>query len=163
MRFRAMRFIVVNLLLTLVWAFVTGSFTLHNLALGFAIGAMSLLLVREQLPASLNRVRPIKLLLLAGLFFKELTLSAIKVAVMVLRPNMRLRPGIFAYPLTITRDFEITLLANLITLTPGTLSVDVSDDRKMLYVHALSCHDPAAERRAISSGFERRIREAFPL
>ena len=163
MRFRAMSFIVVNLLLTLVWAFVTGSFTLHNLALGFAFGAMSLLLVREQLPASLNRVRPIKLLLLAGLFFKELTLSAIKVAVMVLRPNMRLRPGIFAYPLTITRDFEITLLANLITLTPGTLSVDVSDDRKMLYVHALSCHDPAAERRAISSGFERRIREAFPL
>jgi len=163
MRFRAMSFIVVNLLLTLVWAFVTGSFTLHNLALGFAFGAMSLLLVREQLPASLNRVRPIKLLLLAGLFFKELTLSAIKVAVMVLRPNMRLRPGIFAYPLTVTRDFEITLLANLITLTPGTLSVDVSDDRKMLYVHALSCHDPAAERRAISSGFERRIREAFPV
>ena len=163
MRFRAMRFIVVNLLLTMVWAFVTGNFTLHNLALGFAIGAMSLLLVREQLPASLNRVRPIKLLLLAGLFFKELTLSAIKVAVTVLRPNMRLRPGIFAYPLTITRDFEITLLANLITLTPGTLSVDVSDDRKMLYVHALSCHDPAAEKRAISSGFERRIREAFPL
>jgi len=163
MRFRAMRFIVVNLLLTMVWAFVTGNFTLHNLALGFAIGAMSLLLVREQLPASLNRVRPVKLLLLAGLFFKELTLSAIKVAVTVLRPNMRLRPGIFAYPLTITRDFEITLLANLITLTPGTLSVDVSDDRKMLYVHALSCHDPAAEKRAISSGFERRIREAFPL
>ena len=157
-----MRFIIVNLLLTLVWVAVTGSVTLHNLALGFLIGAVSLLLVREQLPASLNRARPVKVLLLAGLFFKELTLSAIKVALMVLRPNMRLRPGIFAFPLTITRDFEITLLANLITLTPGTLSVDVSDDRKTLYVHALDCHDPAAERRAISRGFERRIQEAFP-
>jgi len=157
-----MRFLIVNLLLTLVWAVVTGSFTLHNLVLGFVVGALSLLLVREQLPASLHRARPVKVLLLAGLFLKELTLSAIKVAFMLLRPNMRLRPGIFAFPLTITRDFEITLLANLITLTPGTLSVDVSDDRKTLYVHALDCHDPAAERRAISTGFERRIREAFP-
>jgi multicomponent Na+:H+ antiporter subunit E len=157
-----MTFIVVNLILTLIWAVVTGSFSIHNLLLGFAMGALSLWLVREQLPATLHRVRPLKLLLLAALFFKELSLSAIKVAIMVLRPNMRLRPGIFAFPLTLTRDFEITLLANLITLTPGTLSVDVSEDRKTLYVHALDCHDPAAERRAISTGFERRIREAFP-
>ncbi len=157
-----MTFIVVNLILTLIWAVVTGSFSIHNLLLGFATGALSLWLVREQLPATLHRVRPLKLLLLAVLFFKELSLSAIKVAIMVLQPNMRLRPGIFAFPLTLTRDFEITLLANLITLTPGTLSVDVSEDRKTLYVHALDCHDPAAERRAISSGFERRIREAFP-
>lgn len=157
-----MIFVIANLLLTFVWAVVTGSFTLHNLALGFAVGGLSLALVRGQFPAGLHRVRPVKLLLLAGLFVKELTLSAIKVAVLVLKPDMRLRPGIFAFPLTITRDFEITLLANLITLTPGTLSVDVSDDRKTLYVHALNCHDPAAERRAISTGFERRIREAFP-
>ncbi|MBP1859745.1 Na+/H+ antiporter subunit E [Rhizobium herbae] len=157
-----MTFIAVNLMLTLIWAAVSGSFTIHNLLLGFAVGALSLWLVREQFPASLHRVRPVKLLLLAALFFKELMLSAVKVAIMVLRPNMRLRPGIFAFPLTLTRDFEITLLANLITLTPGTLSVDVSEDRKILYVHALDCHDPAAERRAISSGFERRIREAFP-
>ncbi|MCV9997774.1 Na+/H+ antiporter subunit E [Pararhizobium sp. YC-54] len=158
-----MTFLFVNLLLTLTWAAVSGSFTVHNLLLGFAAGALSLWLVREQFSAARRRIRPVKLLLLAALFFKELALSAIKVAVMVLRPDMRLRPGIFAFPLSLTRDFEITLLANLITLTPGTLSVDVSDDRKTLYVHALDCHDPAAEKRAISLGFERRIREAFPL
>jgi multicomponent Na+:H+ antiporter subunit E len=158
-----MTFIAVNLILTLIWAAVSGSFSIHNLLLGFAAGALSLWLVRAQFPAGLHRVRPVKLMLLVGLFFKELALSAIKVAIMVLRPNMRLRPGIFAFPLTLTRDFEITLLANLITLTPGTLSVDVSEDRKVLYVHALDCHDPAAEKRAISGGFERRIREAFPV
>jgi multicomponent Na+:H+ antiporter subunit E len=158
-----MTFLAVNLLLTLIWAAVSGSFTLHNLLLGFAVGALSLWLVREQFDAARHRVRPLKLLLLVGLFFKELSLSAIKVAVLVVRPNMQLRPGIFAFPLSLTRDFEITLLANLITLTPGTLSVDVSEDRKTLYVHALDCHDPAAEKRAISGGFERRIREAFPL
>jgi multicomponent Na+:H+ antiporter subunit E len=158
-----MTFLVVNLLLMLIWAAVSGSFTVHNLLLGFAAGALALWLVREQFFAARHRIRPIKLLLLAALFFKELSLSAIKVAILVVRPNMRLRPGIFAFPLSLTRDFEITLLANLITLTPGTLSVDVSEDRKTLYVHALDCHDPAAEKRSISNGFERRIREAFPL
>ncbi|MCV9963428.1 Na+/H+ antiporter subunit E [Pararhizobium sp. BT-229] len=158
-----MTFIIADLLLTLIWATITGSFTPHNLVLGFVLGALSLALVRSHLPAAFDSVRPLKLLLLAGLFFRELSLSAIKVAIMVLRRDMRLRPGIFAFPLTLTRDFEITLLANLITLTPGTLSVDVSEDKKTLYVHALDCHDPAAEKRAISTGFERRIREAFPL
>lgn len=158
-----MTFIITDLLLTLIWAAVTGSFTPHNLVLGFALGALSLALVRSHLPAAFHTVRPLKLLLLAGLFFRELSLSAIKVAIIVLRRDMRLRPGIFAFPLTLTRDFDITLLANLITLTPGTLSVDVSEDKKTLYVHALDCHDPAAEKRAISMGFERRIREAFPL
>lgn len=157
-----MIFIISNLVLTLVWAAVTGSFTPANLLLGFLAGTLSLLLIRRQMSRTLHRVRPVKLLLLAGLFAKELALSAIKVAILVLRPKMRLRPGIFAYPLTVTRDFEITLLANLITLTPGTLSVDVSKDRRTLYVHALDCRDPAGERRAISTGFERRIKEAFP-
>ncbi len=158
-----MTFLAVNLLLMLTWAAVSGSFTLHNLLLGLAVGALSLWLVREQFAAARHRVNLVKLLVLTAVFFKELSLSAIKVALLVIRPNMQLRPGIFAFPLTLTRDFEITLLANLITLTPGTLSVDVSDDRKTLYVHALDCHDPAAEKRAISTGFERRIREAFPL
>jgi multicomponent Na+:H+ antiporter subunit E len=74
---------------------------------------------------------------------------------------MELKPGIFAYPLTVDRDFEITLLANLITLTPGTLSVDVSADRKTLFVHAIDCSEPEATRRDIATGFERKIMEAF--
>lgn len=158
-----MTFLMVNVLLMLTWAAVSGSFTIPNLLLGLAVGALSLWLVREQFAVARHRVNPVKLLVLTAVFFKELSLSAIKVALLVIRPDMQLRPGIFAFPLTLTRDFEITLLANLITLTPGTLSVDVSEDRKTLYVHALDCHDPAAEKRAISTGFERRIREAFPL
>ncbi len=61
----------------------------------------------------------------------------------------------------VDRDFEITLLANLITLTPGTLSVDVSEDRQVLYVHAIDCSDPDETRRDIAEGFERKIMEAF--
>ena len=76
-------------------------------------------------------------------------------------PRMDLKPGIFAYRLKLDRNFEITLLANLITLTPGTLSVDVSPDRKTLFVHAIDCSDPEKNRRDIAEGFERAIMEAF--
>ena len=64
-------------------------------------------------------------------------------------------------PLRVDRDFEITLLANLITLTPGTLSVDVSDDRSTLYIHAIHVPDPDELREDIAGGFEQRILEAF--
>jgi multicomponent Na+:H+ antiporter subunit E len=77
------------------------------------------------------------------------------------KPRLDLQPGIFAFPLTVTSDFEITLLANLITLTPGTLSVDVSEDRRFLYVHAVDCSNIEATKRDIANGFERKIMEAF--
>jgi multicomponent Na+:H+ antiporter subunit E len=102
-----------------------------------------------------------KILKLFLVFLKEFALSVIRVARLVLTPEMRFRAGIFVFPLTLTRDFEITLLANLITLTPGTLSVDVTEDRRALLVHAIDCPDPDAARREIAEGFERLIREAF--
>jgi len=158
-----MKRLSILLAMTLVWSAMTGSLSPLNLLLGAAVSALSLWLVRGQIDATATKARPLRLLLLCGLFFKELALSAIKVAILVVQPKMRLKPGIVAYPLSVTRDFEITLLANLITLTPGTLSVDVSADRRLLYVHALDCSNPAAVKRDIANGFERRIREAFPL
>jgi len=148
-------------LFALVWLAVSGSFTVPNLLLGIAAGALSLLLIRGHIQPDGRRLRPLKILSLLALFIKELALSAWKVAVLVASPKMTLKPGIFAFPLTVDRDFEITLLANLITLTPGTLSVDVSADRKVLYVHAIDCSDPAGARRDIANGFERKILEAF--
>lgn len=156
-----MRPTVTIALFALVWLAVSGSFTVPNLLLGIAAGALSLLLIRGHIQPDGRRLRPLKILSLLALFIKELALSAWKVAVLVASPKMALKPGIFAFPLTVDRDFEITLLANLITLTPGTLSVDVSPDRMVLYVHAIDCSDPAGARRDIANGFERKILEAF--
>lgn len=150
------------LLLAIAWAAVSGSASPHNLLLGFVLSAMALAVVRGSFPRKSEfRIRPVAALSLALLFFKELALSAWTVAVTVLKPRMDIKPGIFAFPLTVDRDFEITLLANLITLTPGTLSVDVGDDGRTLYVHALDCSNPQAARKAIAEGFERKIMEAF--
>lgn len=151
----------VNLLMAIVWAAVTGSVSLHNLIFGFLLSTLALGLIREQINGTGYITRSLRVASLLWLFLVELAKSAWKVAVMVVSPRLDIKPGIFAFPLTVTRDFEITLLANLITLTPGTLSVDVSDDKKTLYVHAIDCADPEGARRDIADGFERKILEAF--
>ena len=89
--------------------------------------------------------------------------SAVRVAFVVLHPNLKsvLKPAIVAVPLTVKSDAEITLLANLITLTPGTLSIDVSEDRRLLYVHVLHLADRQALIADIAGGFERKIAEVF--
>ncbi|HCL66339.1 MAG TPA: Na+/H+ antiporter subunit E [Rhizobium sp.] len=151
----------INLLMAIVWAAITGSASLHNLIFGFVLSTLTLGLIRGQINGTGYITRATRVASLAWLFFVELAKSAWKVAIMVVSPKLEIQPGIFAYPLTVTRDFEITLLANLITLTPGTLSVDVSEDRKTLYVHAIDCSDPEGTKREIAEGFERKIREAF--
>ncbi len=153
---------LINVLLALAWGAVTGSFTAQNLLFGFFVGALALLIIREQTGAIGYLRRTVRVLQLVWLFLYELALSGIRVAKIVLTPGrMPLNPGLIGYPLQVTRDFEITMLANLITLTPGTLSVDVSDDRRTLYIHALDVPDADALRRDIAEGFERRIMEAF--
>lgn len=148
-------------LLALFWLAITGSFTPLNAIFGFVLALLCLYIVRERAGSSIARVRPDRVAVLALVFVKELVVSAWRVAMIVMRRDMALKPAIFAYPLTVDRDFEITLLANLITLTPGTLSVDVSDDRRHLYVHAIDGADPDQIIRDIHAAFERRILEAF--
>mgnify|MGYP006150941115 FL=1 len=145
----------------MIWATVSGSFTVPNLIFGFVISLLTLYLLRERFVGRDYTSRFRRVLALVLLFLVELAKSAWRVATLVLSPKMDLKPGVFAYPLTVKSDWEISLLANLITLTPGTLSVDVSEDRQTLYVHALDCSDVEAARRDIAEGFEKKIMEAF--
>jgi multicomponent Na+:H+ antiporter subunit E len=152
---------LINILMALAWAAVSGSFSELNLAFGFVLGFGALYLIREQVGTGAYFQRILKGFGLAVLFVYELVLSAWRVAIIVLRPKIELQPGIIAFPLTVDRDFEITMLANLITLTPGTLSVDVSEDRKILYVHCIDVPDAQATIDDIKNGFERKILEVF--
>lgn len=158
-----MNFFALTIALSLVWVTITGSFSAPNFALGAIIAFGGLWVVRNRMtsPVLVRRLR--RGFSLAVLFFYELVLSALRVSALVISPNIKakLKPGIVAFPLTAKTDVEITLLANLITLTPGTLSVDVSEDRKMIYVHAISIDDRDALIRDIADGFERKIIEVF--
>ena len=153
--------LLVNILLALVWAAVSGAFTVLNLMFGFVLGMIVLFILREQADtfSYLGRAKRIGSLIL--LFLSELMKSAFRVAKLALSPKLNLRPGFIAYQLTTDRDLEITILANMITLTPGTLSVDVSEDKKTLYIHAVTLDDVEELRAEIRDGFERKIKEAF--
>ena len=150
---------LLNLLLALGWCAVVGSFTLVDLAVGFLVGYLVLWLVRPLYGPTRYFER---FLLLPGLvlfFLGELVVSSLRVAWDVITPTLHSRPGIVAVPLDLRGDVEITVLANLVSLTPGTLSLEVSDDRRTLYVHAMFADPPQAVRQRIKDGLERRVME----
>lgn len=98
-------------------------------------------------------------ILLVLSFFWELLLSNLAVVKIVLKPRLDIRPGVVAYPLQLQSEIAITWLANLITLTPGTLSLYLSDDRKTLYIHTLNIDEPSEIVRTIRAAFERHLLE----
>lgn len=151
--------VLVNVALALAWALMTGGFTLLNLAFGFVLGALALALIRDH-PGPSGFRRGVAAGELALVFVYELLKSTVGVARIVLS-GREPSPAIVAFPLSVTRDVEITLLANLITLTPGTLSIDVSDDRRTLFVHALDAPDRDGIVAGIRRSFERRIERVF--
>lgn len=152
---------LLNILLALMWAALTGQFTIVNLLAGFALGYLVLWLFRPAARSSTYYRKPLLVVRLVLFFFYELIVSSVRVALLLISPRPNLRPGIVAVPLSVQRDSEITLLACLITLTPGTLSLDVSPDRRVLYVHTIEVDDVEAFRASIKQGFERRIQEVL--
>ncbi|TKT83033.1 sodium:proton antiporter [Aquamicrobium sp. LC103] len=96
---------------------------------------------------------------LVALFFKELALSVRDVTITVLRPRRPLRSAIVAVPLDLKSGEGITLLANMITLTPGTTSLHVSEDRSKLYVHVMNVSEESVHQ--IKDGFERSVKEVL--
>jgi multicomponent Na+:H+ antiporter subunit E len=155
------RTLFTNIMLALAWGAVTGSFALLNLFFGFVLVAFVLWIIRDYYDTGAYVLRMWRITMLLLIFLKELLIASVTVAIIVLTPGRSYRPGFLAFPLRVDRDVEITLLASMLTLTPGTLSVDVSEDKKTLYIHALDVGDPDALRRSIANGFETRIMEAL--
>lgn len=100
-----------------------------------------------------------EIVLLVLFYLKELAMASIRVAYDVVTPKDHMKPAVIAIPLEAKTDLEITLLANFITLTPGTLSIDVSEDRKTLYIHEVYVRAGDKDKivEEIKNGFERRI------
>ena len=156
-----MNVFMLNSALALVWAALVGSFTLPSLLVGFAIGYVALWIVRPLFGATTYFERIWRVIRLVALFVYELIASSLRVVWVVFTPDHRSRPGIVAIPLSAETDGEILLVASLISLTPGSLSLEVSPDRKTLFVHAMFVDDPKALRQELKQGFERRVLEAF--
>lgn len=146
-----------NILLTIIWVFLTGSTEVSNFFFGFIVNFLILWIISSK-DGNDKYVKLIPKLISFFLFFLwEVVKANLQVAYEVITPRNNMKPGIVKIPLEAKTNIEITLLANLITLTPGTLSLDVSEDRKVLYVHSMYVHDKQKFIDEIKNGFERRL------
>lgn len=150
-----------NLLLTFIWIALTGSFAVSNVIFGFLLGYLILFIItRGSRKARYFRMVP-RVLSFFGFFLYELLKANLQVAWEMATPKFHMTPGIVGVPLDLKTDAEITLLANLITLTPGTLSLDISEDKKVLYVYSMYIDNREDFIQGIKNGFEKRVKKLY--
>jgi multicomponent Na+:H+ antiporter subunit E len=156
-----MRNFATNLILAAAWAIFFGGFTWITMLSGFVVGLGILWLLQPLTSVRSNYfMRVWYWLKLITLFLYELVVSSIQVIWDIVTPEHLARPAIIDVPLDVKTDIGILLVTNLISLTPGTLSIDVSEDRKTLKVHAMFADDPAAVCHELKSGMERWVIDA---
>ncbi|PWR00644.1 Na+/H+ antiporter subunit E [Leucothrix pacifica] len=150
-----------NLILAFVWAALNGGIGVSSVLVGFLVGYAVLFILQPLFGASRYCSSLFDGVMLALYFIYELIISSLKVAWDVLTPTHRSKPALIAVPIEAKTDAEITVLANLVSLTPGSLSVDISEDKTHLLVHAMFVDDPEAFKQELHKGMERRVLEAM--
>ncbi|MFD2926046.1 Na+/H+ antiporter subunit E [Halobacillus naozhouensis] len=151
--------IVINLILAAMWMFLSETYNVKTFIVGYLLGIALLFLLQRFIPDAFYMKKAGKVIKLILLFIRELILSNIDIVKHVYRPKLDIQPGIFALPTELKSNWEITLLANLITLTPGTLSLVISDDYSVIYVHAMDIADVEESISEIKETFEKAIME----
>jgi multicomponent Na+:H+ antiporter subunit E len=156
-----LKLFIFNSFLALVWVAMTGVFTPANFATGFILAFIMLSLAQSVFGTSNYALRGYKVVAFFFYFVWELLKANMRVAMDIITPKNYMMPGLIRIPLEARSDIEISLLANIISLTPGSLCVDVSEDKKTMYVHAMYVDDAEDFRREIKEGFERRLLEVL--
>ena len=161
------------IVLGFVWVLVSGSATIGNFLLGLIFSAVILYCMRGMFtfttpPSAFVKTLPQKAVYIC-ILIKEIVKANIDVARRILQPKINIRPGIIAYPYRTQHDMSTTMLANTITLTPGTLVIDIHEDKKstdgdyhgVLYVHCIDMDSPKDVRDSIYDSIEKYVLEAF--
>jgi len=147
-----------NIFLTFVCCMLFGSFSPLSITSGFIVSAILLFFFRRR-DGLFYLQQVFNCLILFFVFIYNLIKANIQVLIQVLSPKVKVRPGIIAIPMELESDMAIATLANMITLTPGTLSIEISRDNKILYVHCLDCTNPEAIKKDIYKSFHDRIKK----
>ncbi len=144
---------VIGVVLAILWLFVRGVALdpmkiLGEFLIGLAFGLPIAFTFRNFYTPETNALRNVEAVpyavLYVAVFLKELATANIDVAYRVLAPSMPIKPGVVVVPLRVKTDGAITTIANSITLTPGTLTMDYNEDANILYVHSIDARDPDA-------------------
>ncbi|MDR0229245.1 MAG: Na+/H+ antiporter subunit E [Flavobacteriaceae bacterium] len=138
-----LKFFLLNLLLMFVWVALTGQLNYSNFIFGSVAGFFILwMLTRRSVNADKEYFyRVPKILIFVLYFLYDMMEANLRVAIDVMTPNYHTTPGIIKYPLDAKTDFEITMLTNIIALTPGTMVIDIADDKSYVYIHTMYLTD----------------------
>lgn len=147
--------------LTGLWLLLVNSITPGQIVLGLLLGWMIPLLTQRFWPEVVTIHKPFTLLRYIGILLWDIIMANFTVARLILGDLDRLKPVFIQLPLSVTSDLAISLLANSITLTPGTVSARLSEDRRYLLIHALNEADPDTLIATIKQRYERPLQEIF--
>lgn len=156
-----MRLFLFNILLAVLWMFMWGLFDIYSLAAGFLLGYLLLGTISRTMPGEAYGVKGWRLLSFSAYFLRILIKANIQVAREIITPGYQMTPRFIRYPIDGMTDFQITSFANAITLTPGTLSADVSDDKRYLYVHCMYARDRQEAVKDLDELRDRMVQELF--
>ncbi len=148
------------LFLWIVWLLLN-DFTAGHMVLGaiLAIGITWLILPLSDPHPSIKK--PVLAIQYIGRVLKDIVISNFIVAKQVLQPNNKLKPGFIAMPLDMEEPFPLAVLASTISLTPGTVSADFSDDMKVLYIHVLNLENEQELIAELKKRYEAPLKEIF--
>jgi multicomponent K+:H+ antiporter subunit E len=153
---------LLTLLLTVVWLMLVNSVTVGAVILGLAFGILIPLLTSAYWPNRPKLRRPLKVVSYVLIVVWDICVANLVVARTILfRRNADLRSNWVTIPLDLSSPEAITVLAGTITMTPGTVSSDISACGRALLVHCLDAPDPDAVREEIKYRYERRLKEIF--
>lgn len=146
-----------NIMLTFIWVMLTGELVFTNFVFGFLLSYLILWIVSKDNESRRYFSRVPGVISFIFFFIYEILRANFQVAYDVITPKFFMKPGIVKYPMDAKTDLEITFLTNLISLTPGTLILDVSDDKKVVYIHVMYLEDKDAFIKQIKGGLEKRL------
>jgi multicomponent K+:H+ antiporter subunit E len=153
---------LLSLALTIVWLMLANDISRGGLVMGVILGVAIPLMTRAYWPDRPRIRRPVRMLAYVLLVLWDVAVANIVVALIVLvKPVSRIRPAFVTIPLDLRTPEAITMLAGTITMTPGTVTAELSADGRSLLVHALDAPDPDAVRDEIKSRYEARLKEIF--
>lgn len=150
-----------SVVLLVVWLLLMNSVSLGQVLLGSLLGILLPRLLVAFHPVAPPVRKPWTLIKLLLLVLWDIVVANLEVARRVLGPNRALKPAFVTLPLTLDNDLAITMLASIISLTPGTVSADLSRNRRELLIHALTADDDETLVRTIKARYEAPLLEAF--
>jgi len=152
---------ILSLMLLGLWLLLVNSVSLGQWLLGSALAVVIPLYTARFWTSGLRIRRPLVLLRFAAVVLYDILVANVAVARLVAGPLERVRPGFIRMPLRLRGDVAVSLLANTVSLTPGTLSAFLSADRTELVIHALQADDPDAIVAAVRERYEQPLIDAL--